>query len=155
MCKKKLFSIIYPFLRGAVQKWRFFRKTFYGAFFQILVAQSTASPTTLCACRTDRNSWRNTSSKINTYQKLFVQCENPEQNEFWNRSPASANRFQKFFLRFFYPLWTCLMIFSQKTPQKNLDREIRKLVGRKYSLFNWKLNHHFLFSKHPKPDPYI
>ncbi len=59
--EKKIFLVIYPFSRGAVEKWRFFRKTFYGAFFQILVAQFTASPTTPSARPTDRNSWKNTS----------------------------------------------------------------------------------------------
>ncbi len=54
--KKNDFPSFIHFLGGL-----FFPKKFYFGFFQILVAQFTASPTTPCARRTVRNSWRNTS----------------------------------------------------------------------------------------------
>ncbi len=105
------------------------RKTFYLCFFQILYSPvRVESNDTLRALNRSKLVEKHKFKKIHTYQKLFVQCENPEQNQFWNRSRVFANRFQKFFLLFFDRLWLCLMIFSEKTPQKNLDREITKFV---------------------------
>ncbi len=128
MCKKKLFSIIYPFLRGAVQKWRFFRKTFYGAFLQILVAQFAASPTTPCARPTDRNSWRNWAQQKAILAKTFVHEQLLNKKFSSNRSPALSKRFKKYFLHAFSGFFPDLNIFIEKTPQKNLDREITKIV---------------------------
>ncbi len=115
MCKKKIFFRSFIHFLGGCSKM----KTFYGGFFRFLVAQSTASPTTPCARRTDRNSWRNTSSKITTYSKLFVQLSFLNKKFCSNRSPAFPNRFQKFFLCALSPFSSGLIIFSEKTEQKN------------------------------------
>ncbi len=132
MCKKVFFFNHLSIFLGLFQNGVFLEKHFTWNFFSDSGNSVHGDSNDTCARRTDRNSWRNTSSNINTSSKVSDQCISalPSQAILFLEKSCRAELIDKFreIVSYHFVMMLEVSVFGSGPSLQTLDHHCRNQI---------------------------